>query len=307
MKNLLVFVLIVLAVFISCKKENSDWIDRTKHEGLYNINYSDNFETYSTQVEPEGIDLTIKNLESAKEYFDEIFDEKLNFAILFVDNKNWDKYAFAPPPGMPQAYYEGNIVLGVGKSVMANGFEQALSQMPPQATQDLKKHFGEPINLDKFFRDGLALHELGHLYQFYRTGKNGQRKWLNELFGNLCQVAAAKNLKDQSTFNQMDSYQNLLIRGNQWGTLNYKTLDQFEENYLVVMKTGRNYGWYQTQFYVMAKELYLKYGDTFVTKFRDFLIISGIDSIGKQDNEKLNDIMLKEFGLNVMNIIQWKH
>jgi hypothetical protein len=190
---------------------------------------------------------------------------------------------------------------------MANGVEQALTQMPPQVADQLKDYFGDPIDLDKFFRDGLALHELGHLYQFYKTGKNGQRKWLNELFGNLCQVAAAKNFKDSTTFDQMDVYQNLLIRGNQWGTLNYKTLDQFEESYYDVLKSGRNYGWYQTQFYQMAKELYSIHGDAFVNKFRDFLIASDVDTIGKLDNEKLKEMMLKEFGDEVMKVVQWKH
>mgnify|MGYP000622122857 CR=1 FL=1 len=300
--------ILLLAVFIvsvSCKQEETDWIDRTKHEGLTNIALSDNFETYATEAEPKNLANTINNLELAKAYFDKVFDEDLNFAVLFIDNQNWDTYAFAPPPGMPQSYFEGNIVLGLNKSIIASGFEQALSQMPPQATQELKTHFGEPIDLDKFFRDGLALHELAHLYQFYRTGKNWERRWLNELFGNLCQVAASKNFEDQSTFNQMDSYQNLVIRNNQWGELKYKTLEEFEINYFDVMKTGRNYGWYQTKFYTMSKALYSKYGDSFVAKFRNFLI--KLKNPEKLDDTALNELMTKEFGQEVMSIIKWDY
>jgi len=304
MKKLSVVFLILNVICSSCKQSDSDWIDRSRHKGLYNISLSDNFESYATEINPNNLENTINNLELGKSYFDKIFDEDLNFAVLFIDNQNWDKYAFTPPPGMPQAHYEGNIVLGLNKSVMANSFEQALSQLPPQATQELKKYFGEPINLDKFFRDGLALHELGHLYQFYKTGKNRPRHWLNELFGNLCQVAAAKNFKNQTTFNQMDSYQNLLIRGNQWGKLKYKTIQQFENNYFDVLKSGRNYGWYQTQFYIMAKTLYLKYGDSIVTKFRNVLISLNHN---KLDDKALENLMLKEFGPEVMNIVKWKY
>ncbi|PIA79558.1 hypothetical protein BFR04_01565 [Gaetbulibacter sp. 4G1] len=305
----ILFVLVFAGFFVcnSCNQQKTDWIDRSKHEGLHNITLSDKFETYATEVQPANLENTIKNLELAKAYFDKIFDENLNFAVLFVDNQNWDKYAFTPPPGMPQAHHEGNIILGINKSVMANGFEQALSQMPPQATQELKKYFGEPINLDKFFRDCLALHELGHLYQFYKTSKSSQRNWLNELFGNLCQVAAAKSFKNQTTFKQMDSYQNLLIRGNQWGELNYKTLQQFENNYFDVLKSGRNYGWYQTQFYTMAKELYSKYGDSLVTKFRTFLIDTDVQKLGELNDVELNEIIKKTFGEDVLSILKWDY
>lgn len=305
MKNKILFILTVFVVSISCKQNESDWIDRTNHEGLNNIALSDNFETYATETNPNNLENTINNLELAKIYFDKVFNEDLKFAVLFIDNKNWHTYAFSPPPGMPQASYGGNIILGINKSVMAMSFEEMLSQMPPQAIQGLKTHFGDPVNLDKFFRDGLALHELGHLYQFYKTNKNSQRHWLNELFGNLCQVAAAKNFKDQTTFNQMDSYQNFLIRGNQWGELKYKTLQQFENDYFDVIKAGRNYGWYQTQFYTMAKTLYATYGDSFVAKFRTFLI--SLKTSDKLDDRALNELIIKEFGQDVMNIIKWKY
>ena len=307
MKNKILFILAVFVVSISCKQKESDWIDRTNHEGLNNVALSDNFETYATVTNPNNLENTINNLELAKIYFDKVFNEDLNFAVLFIDNKNWNTYAFSPPPGMPQASYGGNIILGLNKSVMAMGFEEMLSQMPPQAIQGLKTHFGDSINLDKFFRDGLALHELGHLYQFYKTSKNSQRYWLNELFGNLCQVAAAKNFKDQTTFNQMDSYQNFLIRGNQWGELKYKTLQQFENDYFDVIASGRNYGWYQTQFYVMAKELYAKYGDDIVIKFRDFIIKYDGDAYGVIDDTELNKLLIESFGEDAVKILKWNY
>jgi len=307
MKNNILLIVAVLFVCVSCKQSASDWIDRTNHEGLHNIALSDDFETYSTETNPTHLQNTINNLEQAKTYYDKVFDEDLKFAVLFIDNKNWDKYAFSPPPGMPQATYGGNIILGLNKSVMAMGFEEVLSQMPPEAIQGLKTHFGDPINLDNFFREGLALHELAHLYQFYKTSKNSQRHWLNELFGNLCQVAAAKSFEDQSTFNQMDSYQNFLIRGNQWGELKYKTLEQFENDYFDVIASGRNYGWYQTQFYIMANELYTKYGDDIVNKFRDFLITYDGDDYGVIDDTELNKLLIESFGEDAVNILKWNY
>lgn len=300
--------LIVIFVLItSCRQKDSDWIDRSIHEGLYVIEYSDSFETYSTEENPKNIQNTIDNLEQAKEYFDKTFKEDLNFAVLFVDNSNWDKYAFAPPPGMPQAHHQGNMILGLGNSVMAIRAQQGLKQVPDSELKILKHHFGEELNLDLFFRDALSLHELGHLYQFYKTGIGTQRYWLNEVFGNLCQVAAARNLTSQEVFNRMDVYQLFLIHSNQWGELKFKTLNQFEEDYFEVMKQGRNYGWYQSQFYLKAKELYSEFGDAFLNDFRNFLIEINPEEAGKMSDQELDELLFETFGAQVFEILQWEH
>lgn len=292
---------------ISCNAVKQDWIERDLHEGLHRLDYSDSFETYSTSKEPLNLRNTISNLEQAKTYFDNVFDEDLNFAVLFIDNENWNKYAFTPPPGMPQAHLEGNIVLGLEKSIIAKRAENQLEQFPESELNQLRKHFGNKIDLDLFYRDALAIHELGHLYQFYAIQGKSQRKWLDEFFGALCQVAAAKNLEQNRTFNQMDSYQELLVKEDKWGNLAFKSLEQFEDNYFEIMKTGRNYGWYQTQFYFKAKELYSKYGDEILKSFRDFIIDTNPRNIGSLKNEQLNRLMVKAFGKEVVETLKWKH
>lgn len=302
-----IFLIVLLVITTSCKQTDSDWIDRSQHEGLYDIKYSDSFETYFTEENPKNIKNTVGNLEQAKKYFDKTFKEDLNFAVLFVDNPNWNKYAFTPPPGMPQAHHQGNMVLGLGNSTMSIRAKQGLKQVPDSKLEILKQHFGEELNLDLFFRDALSLHELGHLYQFYKTGKGTQRNWLNEVFGNLCQVAAAKNLTSQDVFNRMDVYQLFLINSNQWGDLKFKTLNQFEEDYLEVFKQGRNYGWYQSQFYLKAKELYSKFGDEFLNEFRDFLIDINPDKVGEMNDKELKELMIKTFGNQVLEILEWEH
>ncbi len=308
MRLYLIFIIIFITFLTtSCKQADSDWIDRSRHEGLHKVNYSESFEIYATEVNPQHIKNTVRSLEQAKTYFDKVFDENLTFAVLFVDNPNWNTYAFSPPPGMPQAHHQGNMVLGLGRSVLAMRAEQGLKRVPDSRLGVLKQHFGEEINLDLFYRDALSLHELGHLYQFYKTGKGTQRYWLNEFFGNLCQVAAAKNLATQDVFNRMDSYQLFLINADQWGELNFKTLKQFEEDYFEVLIQGQNYGWYQSQFYLKAKELYSKFGDEFLNKFRDFLIAINPDKVDRMDNEELKELMTNTFGKQVVDILEWKH
>lgn len=206
------YLIVLIDLITSCKQTGSDWIDRSKHEGLYDISYSESFETYCTEENPMDIKNTIDNLEQAKEYFNNMFNEDLNFAVLFIDNHNWDKYAFAPPPGMPQSYYDGSMVLGLGRSLMADRWKQGLSQFQENELDSLRQIFGEDLNLDLFFRDALSLHELGHLYQFYKTSEKSQRRWLNEVFGNLCQVAATNNLNTKDALIRMDHFQSLLIK-----------------------------------------------------------------------------------------------
>ncbi len=306
-RQMRIFLFAIIILVSSCKQERSDWIDRTKHDGLYDINYSESFETFCTEENPKNIKNSVGNLEQAKAYFDKTFNEDLNFAVLFVDNQNWDKYAFAPPPGMPQSYYDGNMVLGSGQSVMANRWKQELNQIPENKLDSLKLIFGEDLNLDLFFRDALSLHELGHLYQFYRTSEKSQRRWLNEVFGNLCQVAAANNLATKDVLIRMDYFQLLLIKENLWGDVDFTTLDQFEKNYFDIIKHGRNYGWYQTQFYLTAKKLYSKFGDEFLNEFRNFLIDIDPDKVGMIDDKELIEKMIKTFGNEAVEILKWEH
>lgn len=296
---------IILFFTLSCQKSTEDWINRDLHQGLYNLEYDTSFEVYSTDKNPTQINNAIMNLDEAKQYLDTVFDEELTFAVLFIDAKNWDTYAFAPPPGMPQAYYDGNMILGLEKSVIGTMNAQALAYLPDSTLNELRLHYGDDIDLDLFFRDALAIHELGHLYQFYRLGGNSQRRWLDELFGNLVLVAVANNLNSPDTFNRIDSYQMALINHNLWGHIVYTSLQDFEENYFQIMQTGQNYGWYQAQFYLKSKELYSTFGDDFLLKFRQLLIDTNPESIGKVNDEELYNLIADAFGQEVLDVLRW--
>ena len=81
MRLYLIFIIILTT---SCKQAGSDWIDRSRHDGLHKINYSESFEIYATEVNPKHIKNTISNLEQAKTYFDKVFDEDLTFAVFLI-------------------------------------------------------------------------------------------------------------------------------------------------------------------------------------------------------------------------------
>ena len=302
-----IYLFAIIILVSSCGQEKSDWIDRTKHEGLYELSYSDSFEIYCTEENPKDIKNTIDNLEQAKTYFDKTFKEDLNFAVSFVDNQNWDKYAYYPPPGMPQSDYDGNIILGLNQSLMAKRWKESLNQISENELDSIKLVFGKDLNLDLFFRDALSLHEMGHLYQFYKTSEKSQRRWLNEVFGNLCQVAAANNLATADVLIRMDNFQQLLIKENLWGEVDFTTIDQFEMHYSEIFNRGRNYGWYQTQFYLIAQNLYSEFGDEFLNEFRNFLIDIDPEKVGRIDDKELIEKMINTFGNETVEILNWKH
>ena len=285
----------------------TDWIDRTKHEGLKKLEVTDKFEVYTVEVDQTNLARTIQILEEGKVYLDSTLGKKLDFAVLFVDNQNWNTYAFTGPPGMPQAYYKGNIVLGAEESIMAKMHKKGLENAPTRVLENLKKVYGETLQLDLFFRDALALHELGHLYQFHKTNDRFQRRWLNELFGNFCQVAAVANSKVEGASVQMDAYQNVMIQMDMWGELPYKTLSQFESNYFEVMQSGLNYGWYQTQFYLIAKELYNTFGDKIVAEFYTFLIKTDPEIVSELSDDELSEVIQTQLGKEAAGLLHWKY
>lgn len=287
-------------LIVSCGTADTSWIIKNRHEGLYPVSFSAPFQIYASETNPKGVTPTLRNLKEANEYFDRVFSENLSFEVLFVDTAQWNTYAFSPPPGMPQAYYDGTIVLGLDPSVMSVRYMNTIRQFSEDKKDSLYKYFGNPLNLDLFFREGLVLHELGHLYQFYRTGSEFQRRWLNELFGNICQVAASKNISDEDVFLRMTTFQKFLDSENLWGSVDCKTLTEFEDKYFELLKKGQNYGWYQTRFFFTASELYKAYGDSFLNDFRDFLISTQPSKTGRLEDDELIKRMKSAFGEEIV-------
>ena len=164
-------------LIISSRGQES-WIDTSPHSGLSELRTDFSFKTLVSNNSVKSITGTLKRLNEAKQYFDEIFNTDLDFAVLFVENEKWGKHAYFPPPGLPQAIH-GNVILGLDKSVLSITVEETIDRLPEQHQAMLKPVYGDDINLDLFYRDILSIHELAHLYHF-KEGTKPQRKWLQE-------------------------------------------------------------------------------------------------------------------------------
>jgi hypothetical protein len=241
-------------------------------------------------------------LNDAKLYFDKIFQTDLDFAVLFIENSEWNKYAYFPPPGMPQAW-KGNIILGLEKSIISREVEKEITQLPEQYWTSLKSVYGEKMDLDLFYREILSIHELAHLYHF-NEGNKPQRKWLQELFATMSMYSFIK--KKSNSYELMDAYPQFVIQSGD-KMAEFKTLKDFEEKY-VQNQTPQNYEWYQMQLYQKAKSIIDSGKSDVLIKLLNFLIRTDLSKTERLTDAELSTRLRAEVGKEVANILtNWKY
>lgn len=297
----------LVAIFMFCitaqLEAQESWIDTTIHGGLIELETNYPFEILVSNDSLEIITETLRNLNKAKLYFDEIFQTDLDFAVLFIENREWDKHAYFQPPGIPQAW-QGNIILGLDKSVVSLEVESQIKQLPAENLTSLKSAYGENIDLDLFYRETLSIHELAHLYHYEKATKP-QRKWLQELFATMSMYAYVKN-NCNSCFKLMNTYPEFVLKTDD-KIFKYKTLKDFEEKYVQGLG-AQNYEWFQMRLYDKAKSIVDSQGDVVLVKFRDFLIQTDLSKNKKLSDSELEIILKKEVGKDIADIpTNWKY
>ncbi|MDF2156475.1 hypothetical protein [Algoriphagus sp. CAU 1675] len=280
-KSFLTFFLFLL-LFSPAFAQNS-WPDGSKLEGLRLVQRVENIHVYTSE-NAQMDSLSLAYLLDAKSYFDGLFGLDFPVAILFVSNAEWNSYAYYPPPGMPQAW-AGNIFLGSDKSIVAMQAEQQLKNLPQAQLAELQSHFGEPLNLDLFYRHNVAIHELGHLYQFYE-GFRGQRRWLQEVFATW--AARAYQLQYQPKLAAATVAYARIGSGLHFPQIKHTSLDDFEALYLNGLGP-QNYEWYQFQLFKKVVQLHEKFGEKGLIDLREFLVQTDV-----RTTEKMEDLLLRK-------------
>lgn len=305
MKTLIYFLTTIFTISgFSQKKETSEkWIDTTIHKGLVELDAAYPFKVLVSNDSIKTTSETIKNLNNAKSYFDEIFQMDLDFAVLFIENEHWNEYAYFPPPGIPQAW-KGNVILGLDKSSISKQVAHSLSNLPEEHLLPLKKVYGENINLDLFYREALSIHELAHLYHLY-YGTRPQRKWLQELFANLSMYSFAKK-HCKICYDRMNTFP---MFSKQIGDdiAEFKSLKDFEEKYVDSLHP-RNYEWFQFQFYYKAKDIIDKNGENILGSLLEFLVKTDMSKTEKMSDEELAIRLETEVGKDISAILtNWNY
>ncbi|KJD35358.1 hypothetical protein PW52_09635 [Tamlana sedimentorum] len=294
---------ILLCCFTHYLQGQESWIDTSIHSGLIELKTDYTFKTLVSNDSIKTTTETLNNLNSAKLYFDQIFQTNLDFAVLFIENKKWNKYAYFPPPGLPQAG-KGNVILGLDKSIVSIEVEKMISQLPEQYLAILKSVYGENINLDQFYREILSIHELAHLYHF-KEGTKPQRKWLQELFATMSMYSFIKE-KANPSYQFMNTYPEFVIQSGD-RMAEFKTLKDFEEKYVQKL-TPQNYEWFQMQLYRNAKSI-LDFNKTdILIKLREFLIHTDLSKTKALTDSELLTRLEKEVGNEIADILtNWKY
>jgi len=297
----------LIAILICCLTTQLEaqeaWIDTSIHSGLIELKTDYPFKTLVSNDSIKTISETLKNLNNAKLFFDKIFQTDLDFAVLFIENREWSKYAYFPPPGLPQAG-NGNVILGLDKSVLSREVEKMVTQLPEQYWSSLKPVYGENIDLDLFYRETLSIHELAHLYHF-KEGTKPQRKWLQELFATMSMYSFIKE-KSNSSYELMNTYPKFVIQSGD-RMAEFKTLKDFEEKYVQKL-TPQNYEWFQMQLYQNAKSIYDSGKSDILIKFLNFLINTDLSKTELLSDSELSTRLEKEVGKEIADILtNWKH
>ncbi|SNR63085.1 hypothetical protein SAMN04488009_2845 [Maribacter sedimenticola] len=303
-KSILTNLIAILLCFLSTQLQGQEsWIDTSIHSGLIELKTEYTFKTLVSNDSIKTTAETLKNLYKAKLYFDKIFQTDLDFAVLFIENRKWNKHAYFPPPGLPQAG-KGNVILGLDKSIVSLEVEKMIFQLPEQYLALLKPVYGENINLDLFYRETLSIHELAHLYHF-KEGTKPQRKWLQELFATLSMYSFIKD-KANPSYQLMNAYPEFVIQSGD-RMAEFKTLKDFEEKYVQKL-TPQNYEWYQMQLYRNAKLILDSNKTEILIKLRDFLINTDLSKTRAFSNSELTTRLEKEVGKEIADILtNWKY
>lgn len=295
-----------ILIFFLCLSNSiqgqSAWPDSSKHQGLNLVSEVDNISVFTSE-KAQVDENTLNLLKDAKRYFDQVFEMDFPIAILFVSNAEWNDYAYFPPPGMPQAW-AGNIFLGSDKSVVALEAEQQLKNLPANQLKKLQQYFGDPIDMDLFYRNNVAVHELGHCYHHF-VGTKIQRRWIQEVFATYAARAYLVNHEPEmaaatAAYAEMGSQIH-------YPFIKHTSLEKFEELYLPGLGP-QNYEWFQFQFFKKAVQLLEKFGEKGLIDLQEFLIQTDLAKTKKMDDAQLKKQLIEQLGQEMAELLlSWKY
>ncbi len=228
-----------------------------------------------------------ERMDRVLEFYNTLIAYEPEVTLLILNPVDWPKHTTFPIYGMPHYDDKRNLLI-----IASENNEFWKSFIPPieQLTKELADKISSTyvdengnLTMQAFF-DLLAIHEIGHAYQF-QAGLNVQRMWMGELFCNiLLHTYIAENEPEQlpalTVFPQM-----VIAAGKE--EYKFTSLTDVEERYEEIgQKHPKNYGWYQCRWHSAAGNIYDAGGaDTFVKLWNAF----------SSQKEKLDDEKFAEF------------
>lgn len=255
---------------------------------IYAQNYQDldALEGYKTRVFfSSGNDARAKTvaerMDRVLEFYNKIIAFEPKVTLLILNPTDWPKHTTFPVYGMP--HYDDQrelLIIASENNDFWNSFIPPIEQLPKELADKISTTYVDEngsLTMQAFF-DLLAIHEIGHAYQF-QAGVNAQRMWMGELFCNiLLHTYIAENEPEQLP--ALTVFPQMVIAGGK-EEHKFTSLTDIEERYEEIgQQYPKNYGWYQCRWHSAAGNIYDAGGvSTFVKLWNAF----------SKQKEKLSD------------------
>lgn len=237
----------------------------------------------------------------AVSYYQKMLGSAPEFELTIWNEADWNIYVTnSAVYGMPHyKEKEKTLIVAATDNPFWKSYVPLFNQLPSnehdEATKVYKTADGS-LSMQAFF-DLLAIHELGHAFQWHAQIKM-QRKWMSELYVNiLLHSYIAK--KDPALLPALTIFPNMVVAGGTKGFA-YTSLNDADKHYNELgAKYPRNYGWYQCRWHATAATIYEKSGSRAAKRLWNAF---------KDQNERLNDeelmTLLTATDINVADMVK---
>ncbi|MEM8762643.1 MAG: hypothetical protein AAGD88_02445 [Bacteroidota bacterium] len=245
-------------------------IDTSKHVGLVTFDSEKPFKVLYSEGHLEDAEKQAELIDEAYQFLSDIMGPKEHFCLMVISEKDWERNAYLPIPGMP-GYYKGNLTLGAGHNSMALVYEEMIKSFPEEMTHDLVKTYTNAqgaFDMRLFF-DKLSIHELTHSFQDPENQEGySMSRWLEEIHANMGLYAFYKSKKP----NELKYVTHLVdfSLDNPPPNLQYETLSDFDAHYYDMQPD--TYGFYQMKFTKAGAQLIDSLGNAVLKPLNDFII-----------------------------------
>lgn len=246
--------------------------------------------------------IVAERMDHVLEFYNKLIAFEPEVTLLIMNPVDWPRHTKFPVYGMPHYDEKRNLlIIASENNEFWKSFIPPIDQLPTDLADKISSTYVDEdgsLSMQAFF-DLLAIHELGHAYQF-QAGLNVQRMWMGELFCNiLLHTYIAENESEQLP--ALTVFPQMVIAGGTEG-FNYTSLSDIEEHYEEIgQRHPRNYGWYQCRWHYAAGNIYDAGGsETFVKLWNALLLQKEklddskfAELLSNQVHQSVADVMLK--------------
>ena len=254
------FILLLILTFEQLAFAQSDTVSLPKLSGYSHT-------VYYSQGHEERAGIVANFMEGATNYFTKELKIAPKAKLFILAPQDWKTYAQFPVYGMPHNLDWIRLAIAAEENQFWQSFLPPLENLPPPMVDRINKAYRNPdgsYSMRPFF-DLLALHELAHSYHGQAKVKT-QRKWMGELLANIMLHTYVAE-KRPDLLPALETFPDMVV-GAGSSEYFYTSLADFEANYDDAGKgmTAKNYGWYQTNLHVAAKNIYNEGGKKVIRK-----------------------------------------